>query len=209
MSASYYMIREMIVSMPQRKTLKTAEEYLEIERAATEKSEFYKGECFAMAGASRRHNILSLNMATGLHRHLRNKPCQPYMADMRLHIEAHDHYTYPDILVVCDERAYVEEDIVNDATVIAEVLSPSTESYDRGKKFLHYQSLPSLQEYILISQETMLVEIYQRRDNGEWLYHALSEPVDKLHISSIEFSCLLSELYESLLLIREEAKNNN
>ena len=177
----------------------TAEEYLAMERQAVEKHEFYQGECFAMAGASRRHNILSGNSFGVLRNHLLAKPCQPYMVDMRLRIDAHEHYVYPDVLVVCDEKAYVEEDICNDATVIVEVLSPSTESYDRGQKFLHYQSLPSLQEYVLISQEILQVEVYHRRaQEQDWIYQALSQPEDRLALSSLDFSCRLADLYESM-----------
>ena len=177
----------------------TVEEYLTRERQAVEKSEFYKGECFAMAGASRRHNMLSLRLASRLENYLSGNPCQPYMADMRLHMEAHEHYVYPDVLVVCDEKAYIEEDTVNDATIIIEVLSASTESYDRGKKFLHYQSLASLQEYVLVSQEEMLVEVFHRKVS-DWHYQALSKPADRLVFPSIELSYSLADLYESVLL---------
>ena len=186
------------MSVVQQKAL-TAEEYLAMERQAEEKSEFYQGECFAMAGASRRHNILTGNSFGVLRNHLLGKPCQPYVADMRLHIEAHQHYVYPDVLVVCDEKAYVDEDNCNDATVIVEVLSPSTETYDRGQKFLHYQSLPSLQEYVLISQQPMQVEVYHRRaKEQDWIYQALSRPEDVLALAAIDFSCHLADLYESV-----------
>ncbi|MCP4137336.1 MAG: Uma2 family endonuclease [bacterium] len=176
----------------------TEEEYLDVERKALEKSEYYRGECFAMAGASRRHNVLTRNTIRLLGNHLANKPCEPYVADMRLKIETHKHYVYPDIMVVCDEKAYINEDMVNDAAAIVEVLSPSTEQYDRGQKFLHYQSLPSLKEYVLISQETMQVEIYQRRDDGKWIYQVLAEPDEQLILPSIDFSCSLKELYASI-----------
>lgn len=179
----------------------TAEEYLKIERQAATKSEFYNGECFAMSGASRRHNILAGNGFGILRNHLLGKPCQPYMADMRLNIEVYAHYVYPDVFVVCGEAAYVEEDLCNDATVIVEVLSPSTENYDRGLKFLHYQSLPSLQEYVLISQEAMQVEIYHRRvEEHDWIYQALCEPEALLKLTSLDFVCPLENLYESVSL---------
>ena len=191
------------------KKVMTAEEYLARERQAEEKSEFYQGECFAMAGVSRRHNLLSVNILRHLANHLASKPCQPYVADMRLYIEAHEHYVYPDVLVVCDEKAYVDEENCKDATVIVEVLSPSTETYDRGLKFLHYQSLPSLQEYVLISQEILQVEVYHRRiQKQDWIYQALSQPEDALVLSSIDFSCRLAELYESITFPIEPASSS-
>lgn len=191
------------------KKVMTAEEYLARERQAEEKSEFYQGECFAMAGVSRRHNLLSVNILRHLANHLASKPCQPYVADMRLYIEAHEHYVYPDVLVVCDEKAYVDEENCKDATVIVEVLSPSTETYDRGLKFLHYQSLPSLQEYVLISQEVLQVEVYHRRiQKQDWIYQALSQPEDALVLSSIDFSCRLAELYESITFPIEPASSS-
>ncbi len=191
------------------KKVMTAEEYLARERQAEEKSEFYQGECFAMAGASRRHNLLSVNILRHLANHLASKLCQPYVAEMRLYIEAHEHYVYPDVLVVCDEKAYVDEENCKDAAVIVEVLSPSTETYDRGLKFLHYQSLPSLQEYVLISQEVLQVEVYHRRiQKQDWIYQALSRPEDALVLSSIDFSCRLAELYESITLPIEPASSS-
>ena len=191
------------------KKVMTAEEYLARERQAEEKSEFYQGECFAMAGASRRHNLLSVNILRHLANHLASKPCQPYVADMRLYIEAHEHYVYPDVLVVCDEKAYVDEENCKDATVIVEVLSSSTETYDRGLKFLHYQSLPALQEYVLISQEVLQVEVYHRRiQKQDWIYQALSQPEDALVLSSIDFSCRLAELYESITFPIEPASSS-
>ena len=191
------------------KKVMTAEEYLARERQAEEKSEFYQGECFAMAGASRRHNLLSVNILRHLANHLASKHCQPYVADLRLYIEAHEHYVYPDVLVVCDEKAYVDEENCKDATVIVEVLSPSTETYDRGLKFLHYQSLPSLQEYVLISQEVLQVEVYHRRiQKQDWIYQALSQPEDALVLSSIDFSCRLAVLYESITFPIEPASSS-
>ncbi len=186
------------MSTIQPKVILSEIEYLETERNALEKSEYYQGECFAMAGASRRHNILTLNMATSLNLHLQDHPCQPYATDMRLYIKEHQHYVYPDVLVVCHESAYADEDMVEDATVIVEVLSPATESYDRGKKFLHYQSLTSFQEYVLMSQEAIQVEVFHRKQKNEWSYQALTKPEDQLILDSIQFSCLLSEMYRSV-----------
>ena len=193
------------MGVPQEKAPLTVDEYLEIERAALEKSEFYRGEMYAMAGASRRHNILAGNTFRLLANHLLGKECRPYMADMRLHIKAREHYTYPDVLVVCGENSYDDEDNANDATVIVEVLSSSTESYDRGRKFLHYRSLPSFQEYVLLSQEDMLVEVFRRGQGGDWVYRALTEPAAQLILRSLDFSCTLAEIYESVAVSHDGA----
>ena len=105
----------------------TESEYLEMERQAEERHGFYDGECYAMSGASRKHNRLAVKMVSRLEQHFAGKPCDAYMADMRLQIDAYRHYTYPDVMAVCSEDAYVADDMVNDATVIVEVLSPRTE----------------------------------------------------------------------------------
>lgn len=182
----------------------TEEEYLFNERHAAERNEFYNGECFAMAGASRWHNILSGRIFSALVRHLDGKSCTPYMADMRLYLETHRHYVYPDILIICEEKAYIADDMVNDAAVIIEVLSPSTELYDRGRKFLHYQSLPSLREYVLISQKIMQIEIFHRRERYKWEYERLNQPDELLSFEIIQFSIRLAELYKNIPLVRKD-----
>jgi len=185
----------------------TPEEYLASERKGLEKHEFYQGECFAMAGASRWHNLLTGRIFSALLRHLEGTSCTPYVADMRLHIETQQHYVYPDIMVVCDEQAYISDDMVNDATIIIEILSPGTEAYDRGLKFLHYQSLPSLREYALISQEVVQVEIYRRKPDKKWEYERLSSLTDVLTFSTVDYTLSLEELYRSLPL--KKTKENH
>jgi Uma2 family endonuclease len=187
------------MGIPQKnKEIITADEYLSIERQAEERNEFYQGECMAMAGESRWHNCLAGQIFAALVHHLNGKPCTPYMADMRLSIETHQHYVYPDVLVVCQQKAYIADDMVNDATVIIEVLSPSTESYDRGRKFLHYQSLTSLQEYVLITQDVMQVEVFRRGEKHKWEYERLNEPTDIVILETLQFSITLAELYKSI-----------
>lgn len=183
----------------QLKTPMTVAEYLEIERSSEEKHEFYQGELFAMTGATRFHNVISGNIYSLFRNRFRDKPCQAFIADVRLLIDEHGHYVYPDVMVVCDKKAYVDEDTVNDATVIVEVLSSSTESYDRGKKFLHYQSLPSLQDYVLISQTEMRVESFHRQPQ-DWLYRSLSQPHSQLSLPSIDYTCTLEDIYEDVIL---------
>lgn len=190
------------MAIPQRElSAMTDEGYLARERQAMEKSEFFQGECLAMAGASRWHNLLSGRIFAALLTHLDGRPCVPYMADMRLHIEAHQHYVYPDVLVVCGEQAYVADDMVRDATVIVEVLSPTTEAYDRGRKFLHYQSLPSLREYVLVSQDMVQVEVFRRGEQRKWEYERLIQPLELLEVKILQFSVTLAELYRSIPLM--------
>ncbi len=152
----------------------------------------------AMAGGSRWHNSLAGQIFAALVHHLDGKPCAPYMANMRLCIEAHQHYVYPDVLVVCQEDAYIADDMVNDATVIIEVLSPSTESYDRGRKFLHYQGLTSLREYVLITQDVMQVEVFRRGEKHKWEYDRLNDPTDAVNLETLQFSITLAELYKTI-----------
>ncbi|MCI5148755.1 MAG: Uma2 family endonuclease [Candidatus Electrothrix sp. MAN1_4] len=184
----------------EQKLFITEEEYLAAEKEGEKKHEWYKGECFAMAGGTRWHNILSSRIIAALVERLEDTPCTPYMADFRLSIEAHQHYVYPDIMVVCEESSYIADDMVNNAEVVLEVLSKGTESYDRGQKFLHYQSIPLLCEYILVSQEAMQVEVYRRREDGRWEYHRLTQPSENLFFETVDCSISLNKIYRSIPL---------
>jgi Uma2 family endonuclease len=192
--------RENMVQAVQQEQFIPVEEYLAKERGGCEKHEWYNGECFAMAGGTRWHNILSSRIISALVEHLDGTPCTPYMADFRLSIEAHQHYVYPDIMVVCNESSYIADDMANNAEIVLEVLSKGTESYDRGQKFLHYQSVPLLREYILVSQDAMQVEIYRRREGGRWEYQRLTQPSDALFFEAINCSIVLEKLYRSIPL---------
>jgi Uma2 family endonuclease len=147
----------------------TAEEYLALERQSEEKHEFLEGEMFAMSGASAAHNDIVWNLAGILHAQLRGRPCRASIGDMRLQVTATGLYTYPDIVVVCGERRFAELDSLINPTLIIEVLSPSTEAYDRGKKFGHYRTIESLQEVVLVSQDRVGVERFSRQPQGDWL----------------------------------------
>lgn len=155
------------------KTLLTEEEYLAIERRAEFRSEFHEGEMFAMAGASRRHNRIVTNLVTTLDNQLRERPCNVYSSDMRVKIPDTGLFTYPDLVVTCGEEAFAdsEQDTLLNPLVIFEVLSDSTEAYDRGKKFEHYQSIGSLATYVLVAQDARRVEQYVRQEDGRaWIY---------------------------------------
>jgi len=151
----------------QRATLLTPEEYLEIERRAERKSEYYKGEMFAMAGASRKHGLIVTNLVAELRQQLKKKPCQVYSADMRLRVVPTGLYTYPDVIVVwgAAEFADDQQDTLLNPTVVIEVLPKSTEDYDRGRKFEHYRTLPSLTDYLAVAQDRPHVEHSYRQDS--------------------------------------------
>ena len=187
------------MQVSQRKTeYISPEEYLAAERKSSERHEYYQGECFAMAGASRWHNLLAGRIFSGLLRHLDGKDCVPYMTDMRLYLDIQQSFVYPDVMVVCGEDAYIADDMVNDADIIVEVLSPSTEAHDRGSKFLQYQSLPSLREYVLVSQKSVQVECYRQKAGGRWEYERLIPPSECLAIDTVHFQIGLEELYRGI-----------
>ena len=186
------------------KPLLTPQEYLARERRAETKSEYLRGEVFAMAGASREHNLIAGNISRELGQQLRERECEVYQGDMRVKVSPTGLYTYPDVTVVCGEPEFedAEVDTLLNPKVLVEVLSPSTADYDRGGKFTHYRRLPSLQEYVLISQDRPLVEHYVRQGQDEWLLTEQSSLEDTLVLPSIECQLPLSEIY---LKVRFEA----
>src|SRR5579862_428057 len=169
------------------KTFLTPEEYLEIERKAEFKSEYYQGEMFAMAGARRAHNLLAGNAFAELHGQLRRRPCEVYSNDMRVCVSATGLYTYPDVVVACETPRFLEDavpDTLVNPTVIIEVLSANTEAYDRGKKFDHYRALESLREYLLVSSDRVQIERYSRQSGGQWLLTAVNRLEDSIELES-------------------------
>ncbi len=149
----------------------TFQEYLVRERAATEKSEYYRGQIFEVACRPIRHNKISGNLFAALHQSLRDSSCQPFHSDQRIRIQANGLATYPDVTIVCGEMELDSEDpdSITSPSVIFEVLSKSTERYDRGKKFDLYRELPSLCDYVLVSQDEPQVERFTRQPDGSWL----------------------------------------
>lgn len=178
----------------------TPEQYLEIERNAEYKSEYYAGEMFAMAGASEAHGLISINLAALLHSQLRRSQCRPFVSDLRVNIPATGLYTYPDIVVTCGERKFIDAkaDTLLNPVLIAEILSPSTEAYNRGRKFEHYRNIPTLNEYLLVAQDRIPVDLYTRQTAGAWLLTSASQLSDTLALPSINCSVLLADLYEGL-----------
>lgn len=178
------------------------EEYLAADRAAPAKSEFLDGEIFAMAGASPNHNLIVTNVLREISLQLKNRPCQGYPSDMRVRIAETGLYAYPNVTVVCDkpEFADAQQDILLNPTAIIEVLSESTESYDRGEKFAHYRRLPSLKEYLLITQDRVAMERYVRQTEGQWLLSEARFLEDSIELASIGCLLKIEEVYDKVEL---------
>jgi Uma2 family endonuclease len=174
----------------------TPEKYLALERKAEFKSEFDNGFIEAMSGASREHNLIAGNLYRMIGNQLENLPCEVYTADMRVWIGPKKQYTYPDVTAVCGTPEFQdgEFDTLLNPTLIVEVLSPSTESKARNRKFAAYRHLESLREHVLISQSEVLVERYTR-DGENWVYTALDSLEDTLHLVSIDCAVPLKEIY--------------
>ena len=177
-------------------TYLTPEEYIASERKATLKSEYLSGEIVAMSGASNEHNLITMNTANGLYNQVTGRGCRVYASDMRAGIGAGISYFYPDVTVVCDESRFEDDafDTLINPQVIVEVLSTSTESYDRGEKFARYRQLESLQEYILISQNQVRVEHYLRQGK-QWVLSEFSALENMSPLVSIEAELSLNQIY--------------
>lgn len=189
-----------MTAVPKKKL--TVAEYLAIEKAAEFKSEFYDGEMFAMAGASREHNALHNNLVIDIGSRLDGSPCRTYSSDQRVKVQSTGLYTYPDVVIVCGGAMYDPEDrdsLINPAAVV-EILSPSTERYDRGTKFLHYQSIPSLREFILVSQSAMLIQSFVRQPNETWTLTTFSGQDAVLELSVAPVRVPLARLYRDVEL---------
>lgn len=178
------------------KTGFTPEEYLALERAAEFKSEYVNGEIFAMAGATREYNLIAANVLAGLHGQLTARPCEVYGSDMRVQVSDTGLYTYPDVVAVCGGARFEDEhrDTLLNPSVLVEVLSPTTESYDRGEKFAHYRRLASLQDYVLIAQDKVRVEHFARQ-GGQWLLTEASDVDGTIHLAAIGCTLALRDVY--------------
>ncbi|RKU28929.1 hypothetical protein C6499_09615 [Candidatus Poribacteria bacterium] len=176
------------------------EEYITAERRADYKSEYIYGEIFAMSGASNAHNIITVEITTELNLRLRQRGCFVYSGDMRVKTKPTGSYFYPDVVVVCDKPRFEDNvfDTLLNPILIVEVLSPSTEAFDRGEKFAHYQELASLREYILVSQDRMRVEHY-RLIETQWVGKMFETPEDILKFNSIECELPLKDIYARVL----------
>lgn len=185
----------------------TPQEYLDLERQSEIKHEYFKGEIFAMSGAKRNHNKISTNIGGLVWQHLKGKNCESYSSDMRVFVPQTGLYTYPDLVVVCGEPKFQDDvfDTLLNPVVLVEVLSDSTESYDRGKKFQHYRSIESLQEYVLVSQNEARIEKYVKHGDGFWLLSEAVGTESEIEFSSIECRISLAEVYDKIDFSDEES----
>lgn len=181
------------MGLPKLKTKISAKDYLEGEKTSSVKHEYVEGEVFAMAGASDNHARIAGNIFTALSNHLRNSPCEPFSSDIKIRVTQKVYY-YPDILVSCEENpenAYFR----NQPILIIEVTSPSTDRTDRREKLFHYQQMPSLQEYVIVDQHRMNVEIHRRQADGNWITYYFDESDDRIEFASVELTLPITEIY--------------
>lgn len=184
--------------MSTQKVRKISEkEYLEIERKAEFKSEYYNGEMFSLAGASLEHNRISKNITKTLNNQLNNKPCESFQSDLKIKEQSSGVFTYPDIVVVCGEPEFYdkEKDTIVNPIVLMEVLSPSTEGYDRGFKFELYRKIKSLKAYVIISQKQVSIEYYTRNSDESWNLKEYNDKNQSIEIKSIDCLLDLNEVY--------------
>jgi Uma2 family endonuclease len=183
----------------QPKSFLTPEQYLEIERAAGFRSEYWNGEMYAMAGARRAHNLIGVNVTSSLGLQLRSRRCENYANDMRVRTSS-NLYTYPDAIAVCGDPQFLDdrEDTLLNPSLIVEVLSPSTERYDRGLKFEQYRTIESLRDYLMLACDRMHAELFTKDTNGKWQLSEWRDPRDIVLIESIDCKLLLADLYDKV-----------
>ncbi len=178
----------------------TIEEYLTMEEEATGKHEYYRGEIFAMSGVLMKHNKIFSRLFGALLSRLKGKPCQPYGSDTRVHIPSNTLFAYPDITVICGEEETLDDDDFNvlNPTVLIEILSKSTRSYDRGDKFKLYRDIPTLKEYVLVDSEKVGAEVFRLNETGHWELEEYKLDTDQLLIKAIHIEIGLDEIYEGI-----------
>jgi len=197
------------MSGPARRWI-SPEEYLAIEEHAEYRSEYFNGEISAMAGSSPEHNLIAVNISRELADQLDDRPCRVYAIDLRVTVTETGLFTYPDIVVACGASEFDEQrpqSLLN-PTLIVEVLSPSTEAYDRGAKFAHYRLIPSLQEYVLVSTTAQRIELFTRQPNSaEWLKSTCDSREGSLRLTSIGCSVHLEKAYHKVELTPEDPRS--
>ena len=177
------------------------EEYLMMERQSLEKHEYFDGEIFQMAGSSNQHNIITSNIIISLGGQLKKRDCRVYPPDMRVHIPKTGLFTYPDVLVVCGKPQFLPDanlDTLTNPILIVEILSASTEGYDKGAKFDNYRSLESLREYVLVSQDAKKIIRYTKQENGGWFLMDFIGDKTEIELSSVECSMTMEDVYDKV-----------
>ena len=179
----------------------TPEQYLYRERNAEFRSEYLRGEMFAMAGASANHNLIVGNCVQNIGQQLKKKPCRVYPSDLKLRIQATGLYTYPDLSVVCGEPQLESDhgDVLLNPVVLIEVLSDSTEAYDRGKKFEHYRTIPSLKHYVLVAQDRHSIDCFSLNPDGSWSLTACQTPTGMVELAAIDSQLSAVEVYDKVV----------
>lgn len=178
------------------------EDYLAVERESTDvKHEYVAGQVFAMSGGSYEHSLITANLAGELRQRLKDGPCAVLSSDMRMRIEAADACAYPDVSVLCGEPLFhdTRRDVLANPVLIAEVLSPSTEAYDRGGKFALYRRLPSLRHYLLIAQDQVSVDVFTRRPDDRWLLDAYADPEAEIVLDALDCRLSVREIYDRVV----------
>ena len=178
----------------------TAKEYLELEREGEFRHEYLDGEIFEIAGANKRHNVISTNVIRLLGNQLLERHCNVYGSDMRVKITSSENYTYPDVVALCGEEIFEDEteDTLLNPMLIIEVLSKSTEAYDRGAKFESYQTIESFHEYVLITQEPFRVEQFVRKEENVWTYFEFRKSDAVVKLNSIDCELALRDIYHKI-----------
>ena len=176
------------------------EDYLSFERASLrDKHELHQGHLVTMQGATIKHNRIVSNLIRGIGTYLKGKSCEVFPSDLRVYIPTAESFTYPDVSIVCDELDVLKDtylDTIKNPTVIIEVLSPSTEKYDRGNKFFYYMQIAGLKEYIIISSTALYVQIARRKADGLWQFTELTDKQASLSIQTIQYQLRLEEVYD-------------
>jgi Uma2 family endonuclease len=178
----------------------TREEYLVLEDQAEYKSEYYNGEIFAMAGGSRNHSVICFNLNWGIREAIANKDCVGFDSNMKLDIPRVNLFVYPDLMVVCGEIEFLENrnDVLQNPVLVIEVLSPNTESIDRGKKFSYYRTVPSIREYVLVSQAEPLVEVFYKQDEKTWRYTVIKGLENTVTFQTLQCELALKDIYQKV-----------
>ncbi len=179
----------------------TLEEYFKLEKKSEERYEFYNGEVFCMSGVSPNHAQIETNLITSLNSKLRDRGCRVFPANMRIKVPAAPPYRYPDVVVVCDKPIYEKIggiDTLTNPMLIIEVLSASTEAYDRGDKFTYYKSIASFREYLLVAQHRPHITHYSKREDGRWSYEEINEIDGHINLQSLNCVLTLAEVYRGV-----------
>ncbi|NJO01712.1 MAG: Uma2 family endonuclease [Bacteroidia bacterium] len=184
-----------------RQSFTSPSDYLNREETASYKSEYRAGEVIAMSGGTINHNTISGNIFALLRDRTRGKGCRPFNSDMKLNISAHHTFVYPDAMVICGDIVRLEnrQDVVCNPVLIVEVLSQSTQNYDRAEKFIKYQSLPSFREYLMVDSQSCRVDTIFKRNPQEWQMLVYQDLSQSLHLQSLDISLTLEEIYEDVI----------